>query len=156
MQPPKNDLPKQAVEQNELIVALADIPGGRDLVEWFDSEPHFGDAEVVSLYLDRKGPSLLRIAVEHRGKYATVVFELTHWIDANLYGFSHQNVIGGLQLRRAEDRDVQPWELGVGCQPGEWLVELEPCFGAYGTIRANVARISFEKTETSECEILDS
>lgn len=146
-----NDLQKQSEARHELGATLAEIPGGRDLVEWFEGEPDFGDAEVVSLCLYRDGPSLLRIEIEHRGKYAHVVFELTAWVDASLNGFSHQNVISGLQLRRADNRDVQVWEQGVGCQPGKWLIELEPCFGAYGTIRADIARIVLESAGDQAC-----
>ena len=31
--------------QQQLAAALADIPGGRDLVEWFEGAPEFGDAD---------------------------------------------------------------------------------------------------------------
>jgi hypothetical protein len=138
-------LRKQAQARQELAVSLSDIPGGRDLIDWFKGEPEFGDAEIVSLILNRPGPSALRIALNRHGKSAIFAFELAGWIDADVRGFSHQNVIGGLKLRRAEGREVQPWELGVGCQPGEWSIELEPCFGAYGTICANIARIVIER-----------
>jgi hypothetical protein len=63
------------------------------------------------------------------------------WIDVEMRGFSGQNVIDGLKLWRADEREIKPWELGVGYKPGEWLIELGPCFGAYGTIRADIARI---------------
>ncbi|WP_244539279.1 hypothetical protein [Methylobacterium sp. 174MFSha1.1] len=131
--------------QQELAASLADIPGGRDVLDWFDGPPEFGDAEIVSLHLDRRGPITLRIALDHCGKSAIFVFDLAAWIDTDLRGFSHQNVISGLTLRRAEEREVQPWELGVGCRPGEWTIELGPCFGAYGTIRADIARIVIEQ-----------
>ncbi|AWN50261.1 hypothetical protein DK419_26180 [Methylobacterium terrae] len=135
----------RAQAQQDLAASLARIPGGRALIDWFDGAPEFGDAEVVSLLLDRRGPSTLRIALDHHGKSATFVFELAAWIDADVRGFSHQNVIGSLTLRRAEEREVQPWELGVGCRPGEWMIECGPCFGAYGTIRADIARITLEQ-----------
>lgn len=113
-------------------------------MEWFEGAPEFGDAEIVSLLLDRRGPGALRIALTSHAKSAIFVFELTAWIDADVRGFSHQNVIAGLKLLRVDEREMQPWELGVGCQPGEWLIELEPCFGAYGSIRADIARIVIE------------
>jgi hypothetical protein len=131
----------QAEARQELAASLAHIPGGRDLVEWFEGAPEFGDAEIVSLLLDRKGPSRLSIALDCRGKRAIVIFEMVAWIDVEMRGFSGQNVIDGLKLRRADEREIKLWELGVGCQPGEWLIELGPCFGAYGTIRADIARI---------------
>lgn len=131
----------QAQARQQLATSLADIPGGRDLVEWFEGAPEFGDAEIVTLILDRKGPSCLSIALNCLGKRATVNFEMAAWIDVDVRGFSAQNVIGGLKLRRAEEREIKPWELGVGCQPGDWEIELGPCFGAYGIIRADITRI---------------
>ena len=135
--------------RQNLAASLADIPGGRDLVDWFKGAPEFGDAEIVSLLLDREGPSRLRIALNVRGRCAIVTIEMAAWIDVDVRGFSRQNVIDGLTLRRADEREVEPWELGVGCEPGEWLIELGPCFGAYGSIRANIVRIVIEPVPTS-------
>lgn len=39
------------------------------------------------------------------------MFELTAWTDADVRGFSHQNVMGGLKLRRVVKREILPWEL---------------------------------------------
>lgn len=147
--PTHEALQKQRKERQELAASLACIPGGPELIAWFSGKPfggapEFGDAEIVSLLLDRKGPSQLRIALNCLGKSVVVCFELSNWIDAVLHGFSHQNVIAGLKLQRAGERNSQPWELGVGLEPGEWLIELEPCFGAHGTIRASIARITVE------------
>jgi hypothetical protein len=36
---------------------LRQIPGGPELVAWFGHVPAFHDAEVLSVALDRKGPS---------------------------------------------------------------------------------------------------
>ena len=137
-------LRKQDEECQEAASYLASIPGGRELLDWFGSDPEFGDGEVVRLLLNRAGPSQLRIEIEHFGKRALITFHLSAWIDVEVRGFSHQNVIGGLRLRRAGDRNVQVWELGVGLTPGEWLIELEPCFGAYGTIRVDIASITLD------------
>lgn len=131
----------QARERDELATALAEIPGGRELIDWFGDITDFGDSEIIRLTLDRQGPSQLVIALDWPTKSTVVTFELSAWIDVTLRGFSHQNVIGGLRLRRADDREVDSWEQGVGLEPGEWMIELSPCFGACGTIRANIARI---------------
>lgn len=132
------------VAAEELAESLAVIPGGRDLIDWFEGSPSFHDAEIVSLHLDRSGSSTLRVALDQGQKSAIITFELTAWIDADLRGFSHQNLVEGLRLRRAEEREIQPWELGVGCTPGDWIIELTPCFGAYGTIRADIVQIIME------------
>lgn len=37
-----------------------EVPGGRALLEWFGEEPSFHDAEILSLRLNRAGPSTLK------------------------------------------------------------------------------------------------
>lgn len=140
--PTKEDFMAQARGRRELAAALAHVPGGAELVEWFGDLPDFGDSEVIRLTLDRQGPSELVIALDWPTKSAVVTFELSAWIDVSLRGFSHQNVIGGLKLLRPADREVDLWEQGVGLEPGQWIIELSPCFGACGSIRANIERIS--------------
>lgn len=101
-------LRNRAQTQWELVASLSDIPGGHQVIDWFKGQPEFGDAEIVSLILDRKGPSALRIAQNWHSKSAIFMFELTGWIDVDVRGFSHQNVISGLKLQRAESREVKP------------------------------------------------
>jgi hypothetical protein len=132
---------KHAEELRETAAILMRIPGGPELLDWFDGVAEFGDGEVVSLVLDRADQSYLSVRLERLGKSAIVQFTLAAWIDIAVRGFSRQNVIGGLKLRPAGDRQIELWERGVGCTPGELEIELEPCFGAYGTIRANVSSI---------------
>jgi hypothetical protein len=36
---------------------LVSVPGGQKLLKWFSGLPNFGDAEIIALNLDRKGPS---------------------------------------------------------------------------------------------------
>ncbi len=134
----------QARQRRELAEALKSIPGGLAVVEWFEGEPEFGDAEVSSFVLDRNGARHLSVEQDWRGRSATITFRLCDWIDAEVKGFSHQNVLGGLRLQRAGERDIEAWERGVGAQPGEWLIVLEPCFGMYGTIRAGIHAIDLD------------
>lgn len=140
--PNSPDDPFEVQERDSLAKALAEIPGGDTLLDWFGDLVDFGDSEIICLVLNREGPSQLVIALDRPGKSVAVTFELSHWIDINIRGFSHQNVVGALVLQRAAERDVDPWELGVGLQPGEWIIALAPCFGASGTIRANISRIT--------------
>jgi hypothetical protein len=123
---------------------LESVPGGKDLVGLFSGALDFGDAEIVALDLDREGPSALVIKVCNTAQPALVTFALGHWIDVQLMGFSHQNVIGGLTLRRTTEREAAPWELGVGFVPGKVEIELKPCFGANGVIRANLLSVSVQ------------
>jgi hypothetical protein len=137
-------LRKRAEAHQHLCASLVEIPGGHEVIDWFEGAPEFGDAEIISLALDRRGPSVLRITLDRHCRRAVFTFALSAWIDADMRGFSHQNVIAGLKLRRPEHREVQEWERGVGCKPGAWVIELEPCLGAYGTIRADIDRIIIE------------
>jgi Immunity protein 50 len=122
---------------------LGEIPGGADLLAWFGGDlPTFHDAEVLSLELDRKGPTCrMRVhtwemtgEVDEAGYFAldrhvVVSFELGGVTELNLEGFNHQNVIFGLFIERSGDR---------------YRVELEPCFGLSGTIAAKTVRIALE------------
>lgn len=122
---------------------LRGVPGGRELLDWLDGEPNFGDAEVVSLHLNRIVPSTLTI--ETRGRRpTTVTFLFEEWVDVSVQGFNRQNVIGGLKLKRSIPRDAAPWEVGVGRIPGDVDIELEHCFGANGSIQARIERVEFE------------
>ena len=48
-------------DMNEAETTYASIPGGLDLVAWFGRVPSFHDAEIVSLSLHRRAPSMLSI-----------------------------------------------------------------------------------------------
>jgi hypothetical protein len=124
---------------------LASAPGGQELLKWFSGLPNFGDAEIIALHLDRKGPSSLIVEVYQPSRKALVTFVLGDWIDVRMTGFSHQNVIGGLILKRAGEREIAPWEVGVGATPGDIEIELQPCFGASGVIRATLLRVEMKK-----------
>ena len=130
------------------------VPGGSELVRWFGREPSFHDAEILSLYLRRKGRSILRLhgwintgAVGPDGYYvldrhAIVTFTLDGVMDLQLDGFSVQNVIGGLILRRAPDRPERRGYFEP--LPQDIEIELEPCYGLDGLIRARSVSITFE------------
>src|SRR3954447_23278405 len=92
------------------------VPGGADLVRWFGQVPSFHDAEILGLDLRREGQSFLRLhgwintGEVNKGGYfvldrhAIVTFAMSGIMDLQLAGFSIQNVIGRLVLRRAPDR----------------------------------------------------
>jgi hypothetical protein len=132
------------------------VPGGAELVRWFGQVPTFHDAEILSLHLRRKGPSVLRLhgwigtgAVRQDGyavldRHAIVTFTLTDVMDLQLDGFSIQNVISGLILRRAPDRPERRGYLALDPLPQDIEIELEPCYGLDGRIRARSVSITFE------------
>jgi hypothetical protein len=68
-------------------------------------------------------------------------------IDLHIEGFSRQNVIGGLNLRRARDQSVHRSLIGIGLARGEVEIELEPCAGAFGFIRCAIEKIAITPVE---------
>ncbi|WP_245308766.1 Imm50 family immunity protein [Aurantimonas sp. 22II-16-19i] len=129
------------------------VPGGVELLQWFGQVPSFHDAEVLSLELRRKEPSVLRLhgwinTVRHDGSHvldrqAVVSFILGEVMDLQLDGFSHQNVIYSLTLRRAIDRAERRGSLSVNPLPDDVEIEIEPCYGLGGFIRARAVTIAF-------------
>jgi hypothetical protein len=132
------------------------VPGGAELVRWFGKVPTFHDAEVLSLHLRRDGQSVLRLhgwvsagAVGENGYYvldqhAIVTFTLTGVMDLQLDCFSVQNVISELILRRAPDRPERQGYLALDPLPQDVEIELKPCYGLNGLIRARAVTIRFE------------
>ena len=131
-----------------------EVPGGPELLRWFGEVPIFHDAEILSLNLRRKGQSTLCVhgwlmtdKVDENGfgvleKDAIVTFRLEDIMDLQLDGFSHQNVIGSLQLQRATDRGRANY-YSHSQSPDDIEIELEPCYGLDGVIRAKKVSISF-------------
>jgi len=132
-----------------------ELPGGPELLRWFGEVPSFHDAEIVSLDLRRWGQSALCVhgfVANYRAelgsdlvfdKHAIVKFAIEDIMDLQLDGFSHQNVIGGLILQRATDRGRANY-YSLPQSPEDIEIELEPCYGLDGVIRAKRVSISFE------------
>ena len=143
-----------ANEQDQSIYDV--VPGGAELLRWFGREPSFHDAEMLSLDLRRKGQSEFRfhgwITTDELGedgfvvrdRHAIVTFTLEGIMDLQLDGFSIQNVIGGLILRRAPHRPERQGYLALDPLPQDIEIELEPCYGLNGLIRARSVTISFQ------------
>jgi Immunity protein 50 len=123
-----------------------DVPGAADLFAWFGFWPNFHDGEVLSVHLDRAGPSHLRVHTWERTneldnrryyvlrKHVVVTFILEDIRDSELDEFNHQNVLNDLTL--TED-------------PSGFRLELGPCFGLNGTITARSVRIELEAGKPS-------
>ncbi len=130
---------------------MRSVSGGPELLAWFGYVPSFHDAEIIGLHLNRTGPSTLRIhtwdvtgKVDSKGffvheKDVVVTFTLEEIESLELEGFSHQNVIGGLELNRIE---AETSKFGMQSirpprsQPDFYEIVLHPCYGLAGTIRA--------------------
>jgi hypothetical protein len=146
---------------NNYTTIYGDVPGGADLVSWFGEVPTFHDAEILSLDLRRDAQSTLRLhgwintgSVGQDGYYvldrhAIVTFTLTDVMDLQLDGFSIQNVIFGLVLRRAPNRPERRGYLALDPLPQDIELELEPCYGLSGLIRARSVSITFEPGKPS-------
>jgi hypothetical protein len=122
-------------------VELTEIPGAFELRDWFGYWPDFHDAEVISLHLNRRGNSFLRVhtwdttkEVDEKGNYVqtkhvVVEFILESVSDLCLNDFSGQNVISGLGI----EKTASGFRLALGA-----------CYGLAGTIDAE--RISIQMT----------
>jgi hypothetical protein len=112
----------------------------------------FGDSEVVELSLRRSGSSVLILQVVQLGplgaKTALVSFYLKDMIDVSVEGFSHQNVLGGFEIKRTELGYAHPSLLGIGAKYPDHHIVLEPCAGAFGSIKATIERIEFQEMAT--------
>ena len=107
-----------------------ELAGAEKVVKWFGSWPSFHDAEIVSLSLQRTGPSLLRIYPYFPEKPATVEFILEEVMDLELRDFSGQNVIFDLEV-----------EQGTCLDQSILRLILSPCFGVAGKIGARAIRV---------------
>ena len=131
-----------------------DIPGGKELLAFFGSTPSFHDGEIIGLTLNRSGTSTLQVhgwtISEKRNpdrsyildKQAVVSFAFVDITDLELTGFSQQNVIAGLILQQATDRD-RPDCIRHADSASDIEVELRPCYGLEGFIRARTVSISY-------------
>jgi hypothetical protein len=120
---------------------IKDIHGASELHDWFGYWPDFHDAEIISLQLNRKGISSLRVhawdttkEVDEKGHYVMAKHIVVEFIFENiselaLNGFSQQNVISGLDIEK----------IGPG-----FRVTLGECYGLAGSIEAE--RISLRIT----------
>jgi hypothetical protein len=129
---------------------LTEIPGGAQLVEWFDGRvPSFHDAEVLGLTLDRRGARCtigihtfqMTSEVDAKGffvfdKHAQVSFHLEGVTKLELNDFNEQNVIYGLALSRAADQAIR--------------LELDQCHGLFSFVEARALKIELQPGKPSE------
>ncbi len=126
---------------------IPEIEGADEVVAWFGSWPSFHDGEIICLYLNRSGESLLKIhtwlmsnEVDEKGhfvltKHAIVTFHLENITVLQIEGFNAQNVILGLRIERTETG---------------WLVSMVPCFGLAGKLEAERIKVEVSPTKPTE------
>lgn len=83
-------------------------------------------------------------------RHAVVTLALQGIMDLQLDGFSRQNVIFGLLLRRAPERPERRRCLAADPLPEDIEIELVPCYGLDGHIRARSVAITFEPGKPGE------
>jgi hypothetical protein len=140
----------------ESLAVYQSIPGGPELLAWFGGVPTFHDAEILCLKLDRSGPSTLVIhgwvmtdKVDAEGyfvldRHVVVTFLLEEIADLRLEGFTAQNVIHGLRLRRLP-LPTSTRDLASIHRAGEVIeLALDDCYGLSGVIWARSASVRFE------------
>ena len=128
----------------DTIDLLKTIPGGEEFAAFLGDDLEFGDGEIVAVRLDRKQGSELVLSLPW--KKCTVTFVFEEWVDVQLLSFSGQNVISGMTIRRALEREAGFAEIGVGYVPAEVEHVFEPCAGAYGTVSGRIRSIRFDIT----------
>ena len=117
------------------------VPGALELINWFGYWPSFHDAEVLSLDLQRTGPSRVSVhtfeltsQTTTQGSFActkhvVVTFVLEDVSGLRLDDFNSQNVVAGLVLRQT----AEGYEL-----------EIEGSHGLQGTITAGRIHVEIE------------
>jgi Immunity protein 50 len=125
-------------------LTLIEIPGARELQDWFGYWPSFHDAEIIELALNRAAPASLKVHtwemtkdVDEKGYYVTakhVIVELTFEAISGLAltGFNHQNVIFGMEIEKIDSG---------------FRVNLDECYGLAGTIEAGKISINLAHTD---------
>jgi hypothetical protein len=136
-------------------VAYEGIAGGADLLRRFGHVPRFHDAEILSLALNRAGPSHLILrgwnmtaVIGSDGyftqeKRAVVTFTIDGITDLQLEGFNHQNVLDGLSFTQISHGPNGSARHPLAASPGEFELLLKPCFGLSGHIRARGVSVGF-------------
>src|SRR5947207_3400223 len=117
---------------------IQSVPGAQRLFDWFGCWPSFHDAEVLSLELNRTGPSRIRVhtfrmtnEVNPQGFYGTdkhcvVTFLIDEIAAVQLSEFNNQNVL---------------FDLTVSVENGAFMLSLNSSYGLEGNIKAKTIRV---------------
>ncbi len=126
-----------------------EVPGGRQLLDWFGTVPTFHDAEITSLQLSAEGKSALIVNEWKLGldlevlDTRLVVFEMSGIVDFELNYFSRQNSLWGLALRHGKDRPNRLPYTGSTTVP-TFEIWLHPNVGLSGFIRCRTIGIRMQ------------
>lgn len=135
---------------------LAELPGGPELIKWFGRVPTLHDAEVIDLRLNTKGASVLRLdawlnklpedgsELLVKDRRAIVTFTISGIIDLFLDGFSTQNVLYGVEVRRAMTIAERRPYYSQDPRAEDWDLVLEPSWGMDGWFRCRELAVAVE------------
>lgn len=111
-----------------VVNTLLDVPGARELVEWFGRIPRFHDAKLREITLSSVAPSQLRISawnmtdkVDDKGffileKHAVVTITLHAVKSVNLSDFDLPGIIFDLEISKIGDMFKMVWSGSYGVE----------------------------------------
>ncbi len=107
---------------------LGDLPGGKDLIDWFGFTPRFHDAELIEIDLSSVRSSTLLIhawattdKLDSQGyfitdKHVVVTFTLEQVTHISLSHFHLQGIISDLRITKSGDAYRIIWEGSYGVE----------------------------------------
>jgi len=131
---------------------LQAIPGAQQLFDWFGYWPSFHDAEVLSVELNRTGPSKVRAhtweitdKVDAHGyyvceKHCIAIFSLDELTRVEVLHFNNQNALSDLEFYPEAD---------------EFVLFFHPSHGLQGSIRAKRVTIEMEPGIPADSQYLE-
>jgi hypothetical protein len=137
----------------DLPVDWRDLAGAIEVAEQLGREPNFGDAEILSLAVERKGRGRLVVGLAadqvRSGtkplEGAVVVFSLDGISDLMLVGFQGQNVLDALTITKVSGAVVPHTSISGWKQISALKLNLTPILGLGGFLLAD--RISVRLDE---------
>ena len=147
----------------ETIAVLTSIPGGRALLDWLGTDygatpPEFGDSQILDITISSRGLSGLTLKMSryrrnklpYHDEEGTIRFVFSDIVGLHLSdilvkdGISGPNIIDSLVIRRTQEVPVHRASIGFDYGKPVHEVEIEPCVGAHGYIRATIMRIEMD------------
>ena len=144
-------------ESDEMDALIAELPGGKALIDWFGYIPRFHDAKLLGLHLGASGATLrlhtFRITSETDEKgyflldrHVVVTFTLERLTGIKLEGYASQGILYGLNLRRYGSGDpllgTEVVTMGVPPEPNDVGLQLDHTYGLWGVMYARKMSIS--------------
>jgi hypothetical protein len=120
---------------------LKRLPGGTALCNWFGSVPSFHDAALLELHVRQGSESILKVRTWKKANDVTdegflviddhvvVTFVLDELVVVELYEFTEQGVLDGIEISHTAD---------------SIKLAFDACYGVHGCLQARRVRIDFQ------------